>query len=125
MAEPLNWIAIGAGTIVSFLFGWLIYSERMFGKGWAEGSGVQLGDASEMPVGAMVSQLIALILLSLVIGITATTSALWTAILATLAATMFVVSGGMFIKKSSYALRVDALYILGSGVIMFVAQALL
>jgi len=123
--DPMNWTAIAAGAVLAFLFGWLVYSPKVFGKGWAEGSGVALGDASEMPKAAMGAQFLALVLLSLVVGITATTSALWTAILAILAAAMFVVSGGLFVKKSSYALRVDALYIIGSGVIMIACQGLL
>lgn len=123
--EPLNTLAVVLGTILAFLFGWLIYSPKVFGKGWAEGSGVALGQASEMPVFAMATQLVALLLLALVVGLTAMTSALWTAILAILAAAMFVVSGGAFVKKSTYAMLVDGGYVLGSGVIMILCQGLL
>ncbi|MCR8726766.1 DUF1761 family protein [Frigidibacter sp. ROC022] len=123
--EPLNTLAVVLGTILSFLFGWLLYSPKVFGKGWAEGSGVKLGAASEMPVFAMAAQLAALFLLALVIGLTAMVSALWTAILAILAAAMFVVSTGAFVKKSGFAILVDGGYILGSGAIMILCQGLL
>ncbi len=123
--EPLNLLAVAVGTIIAFLFGWLVYSPKVFGKGWAEGSGVALGQTSEMPYFAMVSQLVALALLSLVIGLLAAQAAFWTAILAILAAMMFVVSAGAFLKKSTYAMLVDGGYILGSGVLMILVQAVL
>ena len=123
--ESLNILAVLIGTVVAFLFGWLIYSPKVFGVKWAEGSGVKLGDASSMPVFAMIAQLVALLLLALVIGVTATTSALGTAILAILAAAAFVVSSGAFVKKSNYALAVDGGYVVGSGAIMILAQGLL
>ncbi|MGL1922664.1 MAG: DUF1761 domain-containing protein [Hyphomicrobiales bacterium] len=121
----VNWLAVIAGTIVSFLVGWAWYSPALFGKKWAEGSGVELGSADEMPVKAMVSQFLALFLLSLVVGITATQDMLITAILAIVAAAMFAFSMGGFVKKSSYATIVDTLFIIVSGVVMIVAQGLL
>ena len=98
-AEALNWIAVITGTIAAFLLGWAVYSPMLFGKGWAEGSGVELGSAQSMPVGAMVAQLVALFLLALVIGRTAMTGDLWTAIIAILAAAAFVMSGGKFFRQ--------------------------
>lgn len=121
----VNWLAVVAGTVVAFLFGWLMYSPVLFGKKWAEGSGVEMTEANKLPAFAMASQLIALFLLALVVGITATTNALLTAILAILAAAIFTVSNGAFCKKSSYALMVDGGYIVGSGVLMIAAQGLL
>lgn len=53
-----------------------------------------------MLVGAMVTQLIGLFLLALVVGITATTKALMTAILAILAVATVVMSAGGFVSKS-------------------------
>ncbi|MGJ8584620.1 MAG: DUF1761 domain-containing protein [Marinosulfonomonas sp.] len=123
--ESINWIAIILGTVVSFLAGWLWYSPKMFGKGWAEGSRVELGSADSMPVFAMVAQVVALFLLALVIGITATTDSLFTAIFAILAAAGFVVSAGSFVRKTGYALAVDGFYIVVSGIIMIAAQGIL
>jgi hypothetical protein len=123
--EPLNYLAIIIGTVAAFLLGWLIYSPMLFGPKWAEGSGVKMGEASEMPKFAMASQFAALFCLALVIGITATVSALWTAILAIVAAALFVVSSGAFLKKSNFAMAVDGGYILASGVVMIIVQGLL
>jgi len=123
--SSVNWLAVGVGTIAAFLVGWLWYSPMLFGKKWAEGSGVELGDASEMPVFAMVSQLIGLFLLACVVGITATTDALVTAILAILAAAVMTLSVGAFVRKSQYALLTDFGYIVVAGVVMIAAQGLL
>lgn len=120
----VNWLAVITGTLVAFLVGWLWYSPKLFGTKWAQGVGVDLGEAKAMPVFAMVAQLLALLLLALVIGITATFNALITAIVAILAAAMFVVSSGAFVQKSRYALTVEFFYILVSGVIMILAQAI-
>ncbi len=122
--DNLNWIAIITGTIASFLLGWVLYSPGVFGRKWAEGSRVELGSASSMPVFAMATQLVALFALSLVIGITATTNSLGAAIAAIIAAALFAVSGGAFIKKTGYALAVDGGYIIAAGVLMIAAQAL-
>ncbi|MEP0943696.1 MAG: DUF1761 domain-containing protein [Rhizobiaceae bacterium] len=121
----VNWIAVITGTVVAFLVGWLWYSPKLFGTGWAAGSGVELGSAQSMPVFAMVSQLVGLFLLSLVVGVTATTSALITAILAILAAATMTMSAGAFVKKSNYALGVDFGYIIVAGAVMIVCQGIL
>jgi hypothetical protein len=120
----VNWIAVIVGTIVAFLVGWLWYSPKLFGKGWAEGSGVELGSAQSMPVFAMVSQLAALFLLSVVIGITAGFEHLMTAIIAILAAAGFVTSAGAFVKKTNYAVGVDFGYIVVAGIVMIVCQGI-
>jgi len=120
----VNWLPVGVGTVVSFLVGWAWYSEKLFGKKWAEGSGVTLGSASKMPVFAMVSQLVALLLLALVIGLTAAVNALITAIVAILAVAIFTVSMDSFIKKSTAAVTIDFFYVIVSGVVMIICQGI-
>ena len=120
----VNWLAVIVGTIVSFLVGWLWYSPKLFGKKWAEGSGVSLDSPNKMPAFAMISQLAALFLLALVIGITATVDALTTAILAILAAATFNVSMGAFINNSGYALAVNFFYIVVAGIVMIICQGI-
>ena len=120
----VEWLPVAVGTVVSFLVGWAWYSAKLFGKKWAEGSGVKLGSAQQMPVFAMVAQLIALALLALVIGLTATINALFTAILAILSVAVFVASMGGFIKKSAAAITIDFFYIIVSGIVMIACQAI-
>ena len=121
----VNWLAVIVGTVVAFLVGWLWYSPKLFGTGWATGSGVELGNAQSMPVFTMVSQLVGLFLLALVVGVTTTTSALMTAILAILAAATMTMSAGTFVKKSNYALGVDFGYIVVAGAVMIICQGIL
>ena len=94
LMEGVNWLGVIAGTVVSFLAGWLWYSPKLFGTKWAEGSRVQLGNANEMPVGAMIAF----------------------AILA--------YSGSMFSQKTAYARVVDFGYWIVSLVIMVICQSL-
>ncbi|MEM7024185.1 MAG: hypothetical protein AAF637_16585 [Pseudomonadota bacterium] len=83
-----------------------------------------MGAASEMPVGAMVSQGIGLLLMSWFVGVTAVSNALFTVILGTVAFTVLAYSGGMFSKKSGYARNVEAGYWLVSLVIMIICQGI-
>lgn len=120
----LNWIAVLVGTAAAFLFGWLWYSPALFGRRWAEGSGISPEPPEKLPAFAMLAQILALFLLALVIGATAATNALATATIAVLASAGFVVSGGAFINKSGFALMVDAGYIILAGAIMIVCQGI-
>ena len=121
----LNWLAIGVGTIAAFLLGWLWYSPLVFGTKWAAGSGVTLDSADRMPAMAMFTQLLALLALAMVIGITAQVDALITAILAILATALFAASAGSFINKSRYAITVDVCYRIVAGAVMIVFQGIL
>jgi len=123
--DNINWIAVLVGTVVSFLVGWAWYSPLLFGKKWAEGSGVVLASADKMPVFAMTAQLLALLVLAIVIGITAASNALFTAILSILAIALFIASTGSFVHKSTYAIIVDFFYIILAGVVMIAVQGLL
>lgn len=120
----LNWLAIGLGTIVAFMLGWLWYSPVLFGEKWASGSGVSLDKAAKMPAMAMITQLLALFCLALVIGITAEVEALITAILVILCCAFFAASAGGFSQKSSYAIKVDVGYRIVVGIVMILLQGI-
>lgn len=121
----INWLATLVGAVAAFFLGWLVYSPILFVKRWAEGSGVDLKDGGGPPVFAMVAQIVALVLLAMVVGITATSDALITAILAILAAAAFAVSNGAFCRKSTFAMAVDGGYVIAAGAVMILAQGLL
>lgn len=125
IASGVNWLAVVLGAVVAFVAGWLWYSPILFGPKWAEGVGVEMGTASEMPVGAMVSQIVGLFLLSWFVGVTAAAGTLLTVILGTIAFALLAFSGGMFRKNSSYARMTDLGYLIVSVVIMIVIQGLL
>jgi Protein of unknown function (DUF1761) len=125
ITNGVSWLAVIAGAIVSFLMGWLWYSPKLFGTKWAEGSGVKMNTAGNMPVAAMVSQGIGLLLMSWFVGVTANSNALITVILATVAFTVMAFSGNSFSGKSQYAKLVDAGYWIACLVIMIFSQGLL
>ena len=124
LTTGVSWLAVVVGAVVSFLAGWLWYSPKLFGPKWAEGVGVQMGTASEMPVAAMVSQIVGLLLMSWFVGVTAVSDALMTVILGTLAFTVLAYSGGLFRKNSTYARNTDAGYWIVSLVIMIICQGI-
>ena len=119
----VSWLAVIAGAVVSFLVGWAWYGP-LFGKGWAEGVGVELGNASDMPMGAMGLQALGLLLMSWFVGVTAASNLLLTVILATVAFTVLGMSGAMFRKQSTYARNVDAGYWIVALVVMIIANAI-
>ena len=120
----VDWIAVIAGGVASYLLGWLWYSPKLFGTKWGEGVGVPLGAASVMPVAAMVTQLIGTFLLAWVVGITAAHNALMMVILIVLMIVTLIIANGLFAKKSCYAIAVEAGFIVAMAVVMIAAQAL-
>ena len=124
LTTNVSWLAVIAGAVVSFMLGYAWYSPKLFGTKWAEGSGVKMNTADNMPMGAMATQGIGLLLMSWFVGVTATSNALYTVILATVAFTVLQFSGNSFSGKSNYARWVDAGYWIGCLVIMIVAQGM-
>ena len=124
LTNGVSWLGVIAGAVVAFLGGWLWYSEKLFGRKWAEGSRVELGSAAAMPVGALVSQAVGLFLMSWFVGVTAASNALATVILATVAFTVLGYSGGAFSQKSAYARAVDAGYWIVCLIVMVICQAI-
>ena len=120
----VNWLAVVAGSVVAFLVGWLWYS-KLFGKIWMEGSNLPANAADDVPVVALVTNFVALFLMALVVGITATSNALITAVLAILAVAVYAASMGGFVKKSRTAILIDFSYVVVAGVVMIVAQGVL
>ncbi|WP_424982744.1 DUF1761 domain-containing protein [Maritalea sp. S77] len=121
----ISWVAIIVGAVLAFIAGWLWYSPILFGKKWAEGSGVELNDASSMPMGAMAAQIIGLIIVAWFVAAMAAQNLLLTTILAVISFTILQWSGNSFSGKSSYAKLVDAGYWLVSVIIMIAVQAVL
>jgi hypothetical protein len=122
--DPLNWTAILTGTVAAFLAGWLVYSPALFGRAWALGSGISPEPPEKLPLGPMALQLIALFLLAVVIGMTAQTDALFTAIAAILAGAALVMAQDAFSGKSGAAIAIDGVFVVLSGILMIAAQAI-
>jgi len=122
--ETLNWPAVILGTVVAFGAGWLWYG-KLFTTVWMTGSKLTEADRDPVPVLAMILQLVGLFLLALVIGVTATTDALGTAILAILAASVLIMSGDSFSRKSAAATAIDGGYAILAGALMILCQGIL
>jgi hypothetical protein len=125
ITNGVSWLAVLAGAILSFVLGYFWYSPTLFGVKWAEGSGVKMNTADKMPMGAMASQGLGLLLMSWFVGVTANTNALFTVILATIAFTVLAYSGNAFSGKSNYARLVDAGYWIAALVIMIICQGVI
>lgn len=124
ITNGVSWLAVVAGAILSFVLGYFWYSPTLFGAKWAAGSHVELNTADKMPMQAMATQGIGLLLMSWFVGVTANSNALYTVILATGAFTVLQFSGNSFSGKSNYARWVDAGYWIASLVIMILAQSI-
>ena len=125
ITNGVSWLAVVAGAVVSFLLGYFWYSPKLFGTKWAEGSGVKLNTADKMPMLAMATQGVGLLLMSWFVGVTANSNALYTVMLATIAFTVLQFSGNSLSGKSNYARWVDAGYWIACLVIMVIAQGLI
>ena len=120
----VNWLAVIVGAVVAFALGWLWYSPKLFGTKWAAGVGVALDDASGPPAPAVITQAIGTLLLAWVVGVTAASDALLTIILIVVAIVALQMAGGLFAKKSGYAIATEAGFILAMTVVMIVCQGI-
>jgi hypothetical protein len=120
----LNWLPIGVGTVLSFLLGWLWYSQKLFGKKWAEGNNVKLpSEGGEMPVFPLLLQFVATFLLAWLIGVTAASNLLITAFLILLTIAFLIAANGVFAGKSSAAVWIESTFIIVMGIVMIGSQA--
>ena len=124
LTQGVSWLGVIIGAVAAFFVGWLWYSPILFGKKWAAGLGLDLGSASEMPMGAMGAQMLGLLLMSWFVGVTAVSNALLTVILATIAFTVLAYAGGMFAKQNDYVRNVNAGYWIVALVVMILSQGI-
>lgn len=122
--EALNLTAVLVGTVVAFFAGWIYYSVKPIRTTWAEGTRISSEPPEKMPMMAMVLQVVGLFLLALVIGMTAQTNALFTAIAAILASSVLVMAQDAFSQKSTAAIVIDGIFVVLAGVIMIVCQGI-
>jgi hypothetical protein len=124
IVQGVNWPGVAIGAIAAFALGWLWYSPLMFGKKWAEGVGVELAAASDMPVPAMATQFLGLFLMSWFVGVTAVANHLATAVLATIAFAILFFSAALFTRKDPFVRNVEVGHWIASLVVMIICQAI-
>lgn len=122
LIQGVNWLAVIAGFFVSFLLGWLWFSPKLFGKKWAIGVGVEMNEDSKPAPLSMVLQASGTFLLAWLVGITAASNALLTILMVMLTFICLQAASGLFCKKSTYAIMVEAGYIFTMTLIMIVCQ---
>lgn len=124
LTQGVSWAAVFVGAIASFLLGWFWYSPKAFGPKWAKGNNIEMGTANDMPVVAMITQIIGLLLMSWFVAVTAVSEALLTVILATIAFTVLAHSGSAFAKKPAAVRNIDAGYWLVSLIVMIISNGI-
>ena len=124
LTDGVNWLAVGVGTVLSFLLGWLWYSPKLFAKKWIEGINAKPNGSTTPPAPAMIMQLLGTFLLSWLVGITATHNALLTIILIVATIVALVIANGFFVSKSRYAITTEAGFIVAMAVVMIAVQAI-
>jgi hypothetical protein len=124
LTEGVNWLAVGVGTVLSFLLGWVWYSPMLFVKKWIEGINVKPNPNAKMPVPAMIVQLIATFLLAWLVGIGAAHNALATTILIVLTIIALFIANGLFGSKSNYAIATEAGFVAAMAVVMIALQGI-
>ena len=125
LTEGVNWLAVGLGTVLSFLLGWAWFSPLLFVKKWVEGINVKPNPNAKMPAGAMVMQLIATFLLAWLVGIGAAHNALAMTILIVAAIIALFVANGLFGSKSNHAIAIEGGFVAAMAIVMIVVQAIL
>ena len=125
LTSGVNWLAVGAGTVASFVLGWLWYSPMLFGKPWAAAAGITLPEAgsSEFPVVPLITQLAATFLLAWLIGVIQASLPLAALIIATIA--LFIAANDMFVKKGTAAILVECGFVVAIGTIMIAVHSIL
>lgn len=124
LTSGVSWLGVIVGAVAAFMMGWAWYSPKLFGTKWAQGIGVDLGNASDMPAAAMITNIIGLLLMSWFVGVTAASGALATVILGTVAFTVLAYSGGLFGKQTAYVRNVNAGYWIAALVVMIICQGI-
>ncbi len=112
----VNWTAVAVGFVVSFVAGWLWYSDHLFGKGWRAGSRLVVGSGPMLP--PMLTQAAGSFLLAWTVGVLAVSNALALTILIAITIGTLMAAGGLFMQRSRYAISVDVSYVFVMVVIM-------
>ena len=122
LTEGVNWLAVGVGTVLSFLLGWLWYSPWLFATKWMQGVGIKPDGKMAMP--PLVVQLIGTFLLAWVVGITAAHNALSTIILIAVTIIVLIAANGMFAMKSRNAIAIETGFVATMVVLMIIVQGI-
>ncbi|MBL9052301.1 MAG: DUF1761 domain-containing protein [Tabrizicola sp.] len=118
----VNWLAVIVGAAVAFGLSFLWFGP-LFGRAWAAGSH-NITRPERMPLLALACYGAGTLALAVVVGVTATTDSLLTAVAAIVGTAALLFSLGLFSQKTAGAALIDAGAILVMGAVMILAQGL-
>ena len=121
----VNWLAVGISTVLSFMLAGLWYSQKLFGRKWAEGRGIDTESGAGQPIPALVTQFVGTFLLAWIVALAMANNALSSAILIVITIAILLMAGGMFGGSSRYATVVEGCFVLAMAVIMIGTNAIL
>ena len=122
LISDMNWSAVVAGAVLSYLAGWLWYSPKLFGARWARAANVDYTDAP--PVAAMMMHFGGMVLLSWFVGVMAQADMLATTVLLTIAVAVLGYATDGYLKIRTDGKLINAGFWIATIAIMIAAQAL-
>ena len=125
LTTNVDWIAVIVGAVIAYIIGAVWYNPKVFGAKWAEGVGIDLSGDCGNPAPAMIIQAIATFFLAWVVGVTASHNALMLMILITITIVLLMIAGGLFSKKSCYAIFTEAGFVVVMVVVMIICHAII
>ena len=123
LTSDINWVAVVAGAVLSYLAGWLWYSSKLFGERWADAANVDYSRTP--PVAAMAMHFGGMVLLSWFVGVMAREGLLATTILLTLAGAVLGYATDGYLKIKTDGKLINAGYWIVMIAIMVIVQALI
>lgn len=120
----VDWIGVGAGTVLSFLVGWFWYSPKGFYPAWSASAGVRHAPGDPMAA-AFGSLVVGLLLYATFIGVMMARGQCGPLVLGVIAFIVMGYSSNAFKKLGAVSRTVDAGSWAVSGFLMILAQWIL
>ena len=122
LASGINWSAVLAGAVASYLAGWLWYSPKMFGERWVKAANVTYTDTP--PAAAMAMHFGGMVLLSWFVGVMAREEMLAATMLLMVALVVLGYAVDGYLRIRTDGKLINAGYGIVMILVMVVAQAL-
>ena len=125
LVTNVNWLAVGVGTIISYLFASFWYSPLVFGSKWAHGVGLKERTQDGFSFYALVCQFFAILLLAWINSLIMGNGSLVFIFLISLTIFFFVLTANLMSDNSNYCSLVEATFVFAITLIMTACNFLL
>ena len=122
LASDINWAAVVAGAVMSYLAGWFWYSPKLFGERWANAANVTYSKTP--PVAALAMHFSGMVLLSWFVAIMAREELMAATVLFMIAGAVLGYATDGYLKIRTEGKLINAGYWMAMILIMIAAQAL-